>query len=135
MTKISPKQKILAVDDDPIILDIYEQGMTARGYEITCAISSEQALKYLSANVPDVILMDIMMPGQDGISLMRDIRSNPKTAHVPILAVSALSDAATLNDALLFGAIDYVVKPFDMDTLESKIKLAIELARKRSTGN
>lgn len=131
----SPKQKILAVDDDPIILDIYEQGMTARGYEITCAVSPEQALKYLSTNVPDVILMDIMMPGQDGISLMRDIRSNPKTAHVPILAASALSDAATLNDALLFGASDYIVKPFDMDTLESKIKHALELARKRSTGN
>lgn len=131
----SPKQKILAVDDDPAILDIYEQGMTARGYEITCAISPKQALEYLSTNVPDVILMDIMMPGQDGISLMRDIHSNKKTAHVPILAVSALSDAATLNDALLFGAIDYVVKPFDMDTLELKIKHALEIVRKRSTGN
>lgn len=131
----SPKQKILAVDDDHVILDIYEQCLAARGYEITCAIGPGQALKYLSANVPDVILMDIMMPGRDGISLMRDIRSNPKTACVPILAVSVLSDAATLNDALLFGAIDYVVKPFDMDALESKIKHALELARKRLAGN
>ena len=128
----SPKPKILAVDDDPALLDVYEQGMTTRGYEMICAISPEQALKHLSSTVPDVILMDIMMPGQDGISLMREIRSNPKTAHVPILAVSALSDAATLNDALLFGAADYIVKPFDMDTLDAKIKHAIELVRKRS---
>ncbi len=126
------KYSVLAVDDDPAILDVYEEGLTAKGYSVTCASGDKPARKYLDANIPDVILMDIMMPGCDGISFMRDIRSNPKTSHVPILAVSGLSDAATLNDALLFGAIDYLVKPVEIETLDSKIRHAIETARKRS---
>jgi response regulator of citrate/malate metabolism len=63
---------------------------------------------------------------------MHDINSMDGTAHVPIIAVSGLNDAATLNDALLFGAMDYLVKPFDMDVLELKIKKAFELSRKRA---
>jgi DNA-binding response OmpR family regulator len=76
--------------------------------------------------------MDIMMPGVDGISLMNDIRSRDAAQHVPIIAVSGLNDAATLNDALLFGAMDYLVKPFDLDTLTGKIRKAAELSRKRA---
>ena len=76
--------------------------------------------------------MDIMMPGVDGISLMGDIRSVDAAAHIPIIAVSGLNDAATLNDALLFGAMDYLVKPFDLESLMTKIKKAAELSRKRA---
>ncbi|MFH1619604.1 MAG: response regulator [bacterium] len=123
--------KILAIDDDESILDIYAEGLSAKGYDIKCASTSKQGLDSIAASIPDVILMDIMMPGQDGISLMRDILSKPDTSHVPVLAVSGLADAATLNDALLFGAVDYIVKPFDIDTLDAKIKHAMELAAKR----
>lgn len=130
------KIQVIAVDDDETILDIYETGLTADGYAIKTFSNPQKAKEYFAAlkagEAPHVILMDIMMPGIDGISLMHDIHSMDNTAHVPIIAVSGLSDAATLNDALLFGAMDYLVKPFDMETLELKIKKAFELAQKRA---
>lgn len=130
------KIQVIAVDDDETILDIYETGLAADGYAIKTFSSPKKAKEYFAAlkagEAPHVILMDIMMPGIDGISLMHDIHSMDNTAHVPIIAVSGLNDAATLNDALLFGAMDYLVKPFDMETLELKIKKAFELAQKRA---
>ena len=131
------KIKVIAVDDDETILDVYETGLAADGYEIKTFSNPKTAKTYFAAlkpgEAPHVILMDIMMPGIDGISLMHDIHSMDATAHVPIIAVSGLNDAATLNDALLFGAMDYMVKPFDLAALEAKIKKAFELARKRAT--
>ena len=130
------KIQVVAVDDDEAILDIYETGLSAGGYAVKTFANPKKAKEYFAAlkpgEAPHVILMDIMMPGIDGISLMHDIHSMDNTAHVPIIAVSGLNDAATLNDALLFGAMDYVVKPFDMAALEAKIKKAFELALKRA---
>ncbi|MEA3306571.1 MAG: response regulator [Elusimicrobiota bacterium] len=130
------KIKIVAIDDDEVILDVYETGLSAKGYEIKTFLDPKKGKKYLldeKTLLPDVILMDIMMPGIDGISLMKDVHSNLKTTHIPIIAVSGLNDAATLNDALLFGAMDYLVKPFAIDSLETKIKKAWELNKKRSS--
>ena len=131
-----PRIKVVAVDDDETILEIYETGLAAAGCEVRAFSDPKKARDFFAGakpgEVPDVILMDIMMPGVDGISLMGDIRSKEAAAHVPIIAVSGLNDAATLNDALLFGAMDYMVKPFDLDTLTAKIRKAAELARKRS---
>ena len=128
--------KVTAVDDDETILEIYETGLAAAGCEVRTFVEPKKAREFFAnakaAEMPDVILMDIMMPGVDGISLMGDIRSKDAAAHIPIIAVSGLNDAATLNDALLFGAMDYLVKHFDLDTLMAKIKKAAELSRKRA---
>jgi two-component system alkaline phosphatase synthesis response regulator PhoP len=128
--------KVAAVDDDETILEIYETGLASAGMEIKTFADPKKAREFFAAlkpgEAPDVILMDIMMPGVDGISLMNDIRSRDAAQHVPIIAVSGLNDAATLNDALLFGAMDYLVKPFDLDTLTGKIRKAAELSRKRA---
>ncbi|OGR41189.1 MAG: hypothetical protein A2X35_07280 [Elusimicrobia bacterium GWA2_61_42] len=131
-----PRIKVAAVDDDETILEIYETGLASAGMEVMSFCDPKKAREFFSeaklAAMPDVILMDIMMPGVDGISLMGDIRSKDAAAHIPIIAVSGLNDAATLNDALLFGAMDYLVKPFDLETLVAKIKKAAELSRKRA---
>ncbi|MFA6433221.1 MAG: response regulator [Elusimicrobiales bacterium] len=128
--------QIIAVDDDETILDIYETGLTEAGFSVKTFSNPKKAKEYFAAlkagEAPHVILMDIMMPGIDGISLMHDIHSMDATSHVPIIAVSGLSDAATLNDALLFGAMDYLVKPFDLDALKLKINKAFDLAQKRA---
>jgi two-component system alkaline phosphatase synthesis response regulator PhoP len=131
-----PRIKVAAVDDDETILEIYETGLAAAGCEVRAFSEPKKAREFFAAakpeELPDVILMDIMMPGVDGISLMGDIRAKDSAAHIPIIAVSGLNDAATLNDALLFGAMDYMVKPFELDALMAKIKKAAELSRKRA---
>ncbi|MCX5785071.1 MAG: response regulator [Elusimicrobia bacterium] len=128
--------RVVAVDDDEAILEIYETGLSSDNCEVKTFSSPKKAKEFFAGakpeEIPDVVLMDIMMPGEDGISLMGDIRSMPASAHVPILAVSGLNDAATLNDALLFGAMDYLVKPFDLEMLLAKIKKAAEISRKRA---
>ena len=128
------KKKILAVDDEISVCEMYEQGLPLLGYDVVCATSAKKAWEALNKALPDLILMDIMMPDQDGISLTREIRSNSKTSQIPIVIVSGLSDAATLNDALLFGAVDYLVKPFEIDVLKGKIERALAAAAKRKTG-
>jgi len=128
--------KVAAVDDDETILEVYETGLASAGCEVRAFSEPKKAREFFASakpeEMPDVILMDIMMPGVDGISLMGDIRRHDAAAHIPIIAVSGLNDAATLNDALLFGAMDYLVKPFDLDTLMAKIRKAAELSRKRA---
>ncbi len=131
-----PRIKVTAVDDDETILEVYETGLATAGCEVRTFVDPKKARDFFAAarreELPDVILMDIMMPGVDGITLMGDIRSHDAAAHIPIIAVSGLNDAATLNDALLFGAMDYLVKPFELGDLVAKIKKAAELSRRRA---
>lgn len=115
------KKRILAIDDDASVCDFYSQGLALLGFDVVCAMNAQKAKDELAKRLPDLILMDIMMPDQDGISLTRELRNDKKTAGVPIIVVSGLADAGTLNDALLFGAVDYLVKPVDLDALKAKI--------------
>ncbi|MBI3554542.1 MAG: response regulator [Elusimicrobia bacterium] len=128
-----PKKRILAIDDDASICDFYSQGLALLGFDISCASNAKKARDFLKTQKPDLILMDIMMPDVDGITLTREFRADTKTADIPILVVSGLADAGTLNDALLFGAVDYMVKPIDLDALKAKIDrtfAALERRRK-----
>lgn len=117
------KIKVVAIDDDDTILDMYKSGLIQ--FDVTTFDEPKKAKEYLNklneSEIPDIILMDIMMPYLDGITFIRDIRSSDKLGKIPVVAVSGLSDAATLNDALLFGAVDYVIKPFDINDLASRI--------------
>lgn len=128
---MADKKKILAVDDDASVCDFYQQGLTLMGYDVTCAMSAGKAREALKTKAPDLILMDIMMPDQDGISFTRDLRNDSKTSAIPIIVVSGLADAGTLNDALLFGAVDYVVKPVDLEALKAKIERTFAALEKR----
>jgi DNA-binding response OmpR family regulator len=115
------KKRILAVDDDASICEFYETTLDMLGYDVRIAANARIAKETILLHRPDLILMDIMMPDQDGISLTRELRNDRKTSDIPILMVSGLADAGTLQDALLFGAVGYLVKPVDIDALKAKI--------------
>jgi response regulator RpfG family c-di-GMP phosphodiesterase len=125
--------KVIAVDDDEGILETYEAVLSSV-YDMKTFSDPKEAKHFLDqaapADIPDVVLMDIMMPGISGIVLMTHIHSMPHTAHVPVITVSAKSDEATVKDAILFGAADFVAKPFDFMTLRAKIKKAFEASHK-----
>lgn len=125
------KKRILAIDDDASITEFYQQALKLLGYEVECAANARKAKEVLALRKPDLILMDIMMPEQDGISLTRELRGAPETSEIPIIVVSGLADAGTLNDALLFGAVDYMVKPIDVDTLHAKIERTLVAVERR----
>ena len=129
-----PKKRILAVDDDASMREFYETTLEMLGYTAQIASGAGAAKESISLLRPDLILMDIMMPEQDGISLTRELRNNIKTSDIPIIMVSGLADAGTLQDALLFGAVGYIVKPVDADALKAKIEQtlsALEHRKKR----
>lgn len=128
---MSAKKRVLAVDDDASVCEFYLQTLKMLGYEAECAPGAVQARDAIAKRRPDLILMDIMMPDQDGISLTRELRGDPKTSDIPIIVVSGLADAGTLNDALLFGAVDYMVKPVDVDALQGKLERTFAALERR----
>ena len=125
------KKRILAIDDDVSVCEYYETTLKMLGYEIECAANAKKAEESLAKRKPDLILMDIMMPDVDGITMTRELRGDNKTSDIPIIVVSGLADAGTLNDALLFGAVDYMVKPIDVDALKAKLERTFAAVERR----
>jgi DNA-binding response OmpR family regulator len=125
------KKRILAVDDDASICEFYETSLKMMGFDVDIAPSASAAKEAIAARRPDLILMDIMMPEQDGISFTRELRNDRKTSDIPIVMVSGLADAGTLQDALLFGAVGYLVKPVEADALKAKIDATLTAVEHR----
>jgi len=115
-------KKILVIDDDIIIQETLRDILVELGYSVNIAGDGKSALSRLNQDKPDLIIMDIRLPDIDGVSLCREIRQVKETSKIPILVLTALSDVTTYHDAKLFGALDYIVKPFDLDVLRNKIE-------------
>jgi DNA-binding response OmpR family regulator len=126
------KKRILAVDDDASICEFYETSLKLMGFDVRIAANARSAKESILLHRPDLILMDIMMPDQDGISLTRELRNDRATSDIPIIMVSGLADAGTLQDALLFGAVGYLVKPVDGDALKAKIDATLTAIEHRN---
>jgi DNA-binding response OmpR family regulator len=121
--------RILAVDDDPFILDLVPILCARAGFsDVTLAASGEEALDLLTGSDSgfDCLLLDISMPGMDGIELCRQVRTIPQHRGTPILMLSALRDIRNMGDAYRAGATDYVTKPFDIEELGTRLRLAQE---------
>ncbi|MBT4289499.1 MAG: response regulator [Deltaproteobacteria bacterium] len=118
------KTKILVVDDDPMNLKFLKEILSDE-YNIIAALSGEEALEIIFDFMPEILLLDIMMPGIDGYEVCKKIRANEKLANIKILLVSA---KAMLNEKLMgyeVGADDYITKPFEHEELLAKIKIFI----------
>ncbi len=128
---MASKHLILAVDDEASLCEFYEKTLPLLGYDAAVSLSAKEAREAIRVRKPSLILMDIMMPGEDGIGFTRELRASAEYSDIPIIVVSGLADAATLNDALLFGAVDYIVKPVELEILKSKIERAIAAVENR----
>jgi len=118
--------KLLAVDDLPDNLFLVQAILCEEdGYEVSCADSGAEALQAIENTPPDLILLDIMMPGMTGYEVTRKIRQNPKLAHVPILLFTA-HEEIDQQSALDAGANGFVRKPFDIDHLVTRIEEALQ---------
>ncbi len=129
------KKKILIVDDDLDMLNLY-QAVLRNVFETILATNGREAVDMAGTQLPDLILMDIMLPEMDGLEATRLIRENPKTRSIPILAVTALSSRKDKEKCLQSGCDDYLSKPFTQFTrlqLCSRIEKLLKSSEKQLT--
>jgi CheY-like chemotaxis protein len=119
---MSSTTKILIVDDEPIGRQLLEAILVPEGYEVFFGNDGEEALKVAVNELPDIILLDVMMPKKDGFQTCMEIRKNLATAHIPIFLITALDDRDSRIRGIAAGADDYISKPFDRIEILAKIK-------------
>ena len=113
---------ILVVDDNEGGLLLASAVLQREGFRVDSAGSSEEVLERLSARAPDLILMDVQLPGQDGLSLTRQLKADPATASIPIVALTAHAMATDREQAIAAGCIGYISKPIETRTLGDLIR-------------
>jgi len=126
-------EKILIVDDEPDILELVRYNLSREGYEIVCAESGEKALEYAQSKMLDLIILDLMLPGQDGLEVAKQLKSSSKSMHVPIIMLTAKGEEADIVTGLELGADDYVTKPFSPRVLLARIKAILRRQNNQAT--
>ncbi len=132
-------QKILIVDDDPNIVLLVQMALVKEGqYEIITANNGIEAIEAIKKDKPDLILLDLMMPGMDGFEVCKQIKQNDETRFIPVIMITAKSDIADKLFGMEIGANDYVTKPFNPVELLARVKshlrireLEVELAQSK----
>ena len=124
---LSSTPKILIVDDNPTNLKVLSDALRDQGWTILVATDGESAIEQVDYVLPDLILLDIMMPGIDGFETCRQLKANPRTQRLPIIFMTALSDTVDKVKGLELGAVDYITKPFQHEEVLARIKLHLNL--------
>ena len=113
---------ILVVEDEPAIQDLIQMNLEIGGYRVLCCGSAEAAINLVNAELPDLALIDWMLPGKSGLDLTHQLRADPRTQSLPIILLTARSEETDKVSGLETGADDYMVKPFSVKELEARIK-------------
>jgi len=122
---------ILAVDDQEPNIRLVGTVLSGAGYDVIPALNGKQALARSAARTPDLVLLDMRMPGMDGFEVAEKLRANPATAKVPVIFLTAASERESLVRAFSSGAVDYIVKPFVAEELTARVRahVGLKLAR------
>ncbi len=116
------KGRILVIDDEEDILELVKYNLEREGYLVDCVDTGEEAIKRAIAIRPDGILLDLMLPGVDGIEVCRELRKNPDTRTIPIIMMTAKGEESDVVSGLEVGADDYVPKPFSTKILVARLR-------------
>jgi DNA-binding response OmpR family regulator len=116
------KKKILIIDDEPDLLKLTKFALEAQGYEVKTAISAEDAFKAIEKERPDLLLLDLKLPGKSGFWFEKELKSNGKLKDIPIIVLSAMTDEASKYIAAKEGATAFMEKPVDIPKLKFYIK-------------
>src|SRR5262249_13802656 len=119
--------RILVVDDNEMNVDILKSRLLAQGYEVLTAMDGEAGLAVARAETPDLILLDVMMPGLDGFEVCRRLRGDPAVPFIPIILVTAKDDAHDVVAGLEAGADEYLTKPVDLGSLVARVKSMLRI--------
>ena len=121
-------EKILLVDDEEDILELLRFNLSKDGYRVVCASSGEQGLKLARSEMPDLIVLDLMLPGMDGLEVTRHLKNDPKTRAIPVTMLTAKGEESDIVTGLELGAHDYITKPFAFSELLARIQALIRRA-------
>jgi len=114
--------KILVVDDEPFIVEMIEENLSSEGYEVVKAYTGEEALTAVEREEPDLVVLDLMLPGMDGYEVCRQLQRDARFNHIPIIMLTAKSAIADRVSGYDKGADDYITKPFDPDELLVRVR-------------
>jgi DNA-binding response OmpR family regulator len=114
--------KILLVDDDTGLTQLLQLVFESRGFGVTLAYNGEEALEILEKELPEVILLDLMMPDVNGVEVCRQVRANPRMSHIPIIVLTARIGEEIQQEAMDAGATDYLVKPIRPSDLIRRVR-------------
>ena len=123
--------RIMIVDDAPQNLQLLETMLLARGYQVFALPNGEMALKAAARKRPEMILLDILMPGIDGYEVCRRLKADPNLQDIPVLFLSALNEPWDKVRAFHVGGVDYITKPFQIDEIEARVRTHLELRRQK----
>lgn len=126
------KETILVVDDEEDILELVRYNLSREGFDIIGAETGEKALEVANAESVDLIVLDLMLPGLDGLEVAKQLKNYPKTQNIPIIMLTAKGEEADMVTGLELGADDYVTKPFSPRILLARIKAVLRRHSKQS---
>ena len=118
-------ERILVVEDEEEILELLRYNLAKQGYRVSCAGRGEDALRMALADAPDLVLLDLMLPGMDGMEVCRRLRRDPATQAVPIVMLTAKGEESDVVAGLELGADDYLTKPFSPRVLVARIRAVL----------
>ncbi len=118
---------VMIIDDTPENLKLLDQMLRKEGYRVRTFLRGEAALEAAEHTLPDIILLDIKMPGMDGFEVCRRLKASEKLRDIPVLVISALLDRESKEKAFAAGAVDYVVNPFQMEEIQARVRTHMRL--------
>lgn len=113
---------ILVVDDDPFIVDVVARFLKSKGFRVTSTTDPEKAVTLAEAEIPQLIISDLAMPGMDGITLVQDFKANPKTENIPLVLLTGSDKIDDIEKGFAAGAALYLLKPIDWVTAWPKLQ-------------
>jgi diguanylate cyclase (GGDEF)-like protein len=123
------KERILVVDDDPDIVQFVRMNLELESFDVETADNGRVALELAKLRPPDLILLDVMMPEMDGLTVLRRLRNSPATVNVPVIILTAKALAEDRVKGLDLGADDYITKPFDLEELLARVRTVLRRAQ------
>ncbi len=119
------KQRILTVDEAEDILDLVEYNLVREGFGVILATNGEEALRLAHSALPDLILLDLMLPGINGFEIIKRLKSDTQTEHIPVILLTVISSDTDIALGLELGADDYITKPFSPHVLVARVKAVL----------
>jgi DNA-binding response OmpR family regulator len=126
---------IAVVDDEPDILELVSLHLRKAGYSVRAFPNAGQFQKALAGSVPDLVILDLMLPDADGLDVCKDVKADTRTAHVPVVMLTARGEELDRVLGLEIGADDYITKPFSPKELVARVKAVLRRSEQRRDGN